>query len=143
MKHSILLAVSTASLLTGVSGCTSDDVVTGFRSDGVAVTCEGQGDDLSKCTPSDGDDLCEDWEDGGAANVLWPPNHKLVRFTLEACGAVTDDCTPPDDGPINLVSNPPTAAPVSITSITADEEVEVGAAAMATPRTTTSRSSMM
>jgi hypothetical protein len=102
--------------------------MTGVRSDGLTVNCEEQFDDVSACTPEDGDTLCEPWEDGGAANVLWPPNHKLIRFTLAACGAVTDDCTPPDDGPINLTGGPrPAATPASITSITADEPIEVGA----------------
>lgn len=127
MRNHILLALSTASLL---AACTDGEVITGTRADGLEVTCEGQGEDLSKCTPHDGDNACETWEDGGAANVLWPPNHELVRFTLAACAAVTDDCTPPDDdpGPINLTGTGRTsAAPASITSITADEAIDVGA----------------
>lgn len=138
MKAFSLLALSTASLL---AACTGGDVVTGYRSDGLAVTCEGEGDGLSKCTPDDGDAACETWENGGAANVLWPPNHKLVRFTLDACAPVTDGCTapppsqplppppPPDGGPIILLSSaqPAAGAPARITAITADEEVEVNA----------------
>ncbi len=135
MRNQFLLAVSTASLL---AACTGGDVVTGYRSDGLKVTCEEQGEDLSKCTPADNDSFCETWEDGGDANVLWPPNHKLVRFTLAACGMVTDGCTPPPpdqplpespDGPIILLngSQPTAGVPTKITAITADEEVEVGA----------------
>jgi hypothetical protein len=143
MKTPILLALSTASLL---AACMDGDVVTGVRSDGLSVTCEKQGDDLSKCTPDDGDSSCETWQQGGSANVLWPPNHKLVRFTLDACAAVNTGCTPPPPsqppppdtgtgtgdtggGPIiTLAGAPPAAAaPARITSITADEEVEVGA----------------
>ncbi len=135
MRNQLLLAVSTASLL---ASCAGGDVVTGYRSDGLKVTCEGTGEDLSECTPADADDLCETWENGGAANVLWPPNHKLVRFTLAACGAVTDGCStpppsqpqpPPPDGPIILLSGaqPAAGVPTAITAITADEEVEVGA----------------
>lgn len=139
MKALTLLALSTASLLA--TACTGGDVVTGYRSDGLLVTCEGEGDGLSKCTPDDGDAACETWEDGGAANVLWPPNHKLVRFTLDACAPVTDGCTapppsqplppppPPDGGPIILLGSaqPAVGAPARITAITADEEVEVNA----------------
>src|SRR5689334_20214239 len=136
MRNPIWLALSVASLL---AACTDDDVVTGYRSDGLQVTCEGQGDDLSKCTPDDGDAACETWEQGGSANVLWPPNHKLVRFTLEACGAVGaggGGCTPPPvgqppppdtSGPIILLAGTapaPAAAPKSIIKITSDEEIE-------------------
>lgn len=138
MRNQILLAVSTASLLSALAACTDDGVITGVRSDGLKVRCEEQGEDLSKCTPSDGDEVCETWENGGSANVLWPPNHKLVRFTLAACGVVTDGCsTPPPsqpqppapDEPIILLGSPAPAAgdPVRITAITADEAVEVGA----------------
>lgn len=137
MRNTILLAaVSTASVLTA---CTDGDVITGHRSDGLEVTCDGQGDDLSECTPSDGDSSCETWNNGGAANVLWPPNHKLIRFTLAACGAVTDGCTaPPADQPLPPApedpiiillggAQPAAATPATITAITADEPVEVGA----------------
>jgi hypothetical protein len=140
MRTATLLALSTASLLA--AACTGGDIVTGYRSDGLMVTCEGQGDDLSKCTPDDGDSACETWQNGGAANVLWPPNHKLIRFTLDACGVVTDSCTSPPasqplppppssdgSGPVILLSSaqPAAGAPARITAITADEEVEVGA----------------
>jgi hypothetical protein len=137
MKTLTLLALSTASLFA--TACTGGDVVTGYRSDGLKVTCEGEGDGMSKCTPDDGDAACETWQDGGAANVLWPPNHKLVRFTLDACAPVADSCTPPPpsqplptppgDGPIILLGSaqPAVGAPARITAITADEEVEVGA----------------
>jgi hypothetical protein len=116
MKAISLLAASAVALLTGA------------RSDGLTVNCEEQFDYVAACTPDDGDNACESWEDGGAANVLWPPNHKLIRFTLESCGPVTDGCEPTDDGPINLTGTSRRgAAPSRITSITADEPVEVGA----------------
>ena len=137
MKILTLLALSTASLFA--TACMGGDVVTGIRSDGLSVRCEEEGDGLSKCTPDDGDAACETWENGGAANVLWPPNHKLVRFTLDACAPVTDSCSPPPssqplpptptgDVIILLGSTQPAAgAPAKITAITSDEEVEVGA----------------
>jgi hypothetical protein len=136
MRNTILLAVSTASLL---AACTDDGVVTGYRADGLAVTCEGQGGDLSACAPADGDNMCETWENGGEANVLWPPNHKLVRFTLAACAPVNSGCSAPPpsqplppapgDGPIILLGGqqPAAATPASIVAITADEAIEVGA----------------
>ena len=130
MKATYLLAASAASLL---AACTDEDMVmTGVRADGITVNCEGQSDDVSACTPQDGDNACETWEDGGAANVLWPPNHKLIRFTLADCAPITDDCTPTDDGPIGdgpigLTAGTRTSAtPSKITKITADEAVEVG-----------------
>jgi hypothetical protein len=122
MRTTTLLAV----LLLGACN-DGGDVTIGTRSDGLQVSCDKQSDDLSACTPMDGDEACETWEDGGAANVLWPPNHKLIRFTLAACGAVNDGCTPTDPGPINLTATPVDPTPARITSITADEAVEVGA----------------
>jgi hypothetical protein len=139
-----------------IGACSSsDDTMTGLRSDGVRVECEeGDEEDVLTCTPEDGDETCEDWENGGEALVLWPPNHKLVRFTLDDCAPV--DCDGEDDGgddagdggeddgeddggddagddggDVDIVDRPAPgpsgAAPLSITSITADEDVEVGA----------------
>jgi hypothetical protein len=125
MKTIHLLAASAASLL--LAACTGEDMVmTGVRADGITVNCEEQFDDVSACTPQDGDNACETWEDGGAANVLWPPNHKLIRFSLADCAPVTDGCTPTDDGPITLTGGTRSATPSKITKITADEAVEVG-----------------
>ena len=137
--------------------------MTGVRSDGLAVTCEpSEEEDVQTCTPEDGDNSCESWANGGSATVLWPPNHKLIRFTLDACASTQDcddggddggdvdagdggddggDVDAGDDGGdvdgggvdvvIDVVARtPPPAAdpvPVAITSITADEAVEVGA----------------
>jgi hypothetical protein len=135
-----LLSVSVAILGACASGNTTD----GVRSDGLAVECEEEG-DYQMCTPEDGDDECETWEDGGPAVVLWPPNHKLVRFTLDICAAPQDDCEEPtDDGSDDgedgsddggdvgvtidrVLAGPTGATPVEITSITADEDIEVGA----------------
>lgn len=152
-----LLSVSVAIL----GACASGNTTEGVRSDGLAVECEEEG-DYQTCTPEDGDDECETWEDGGSAVVLWPPNHKLVRFTLDICAAPQDDCEEPtddgsddgsddgtddgtddgsddgDDGSDDdggdvgvtidrVLAGPTGATPVEITSITADEDIEVGA----------------
>jgi hypothetical protein len=132
-----LLAVGTAFL----GACSSDDSTTGVRSDGLTVECEeGDEEDTQTCTPEDGDNECETWEDGGAAVVLWPPNHKMVRFTLDIC-AVELDCEDDDGeddgqddgeddgGDVGVVERLRAArpAPVAITAITADEDIEVGA----------------
>lgn len=134
----------------------------GVRSDGVQVACEPAGEeDVLTCTPEDGDDECESWENGGPAVVLWPPNHKLIRFTLDICAPANDcDDEGDDDGggddggddggdgggdvdagtdgggddggdvvdiAARTLAGPGDAVPVAITSITADEAVEVGA----------------
>lgn len=76
------------------------EVLRGTRADGLAVDCAptstSAGDDIYECTPDDGDNTCESFEDGGPAMVLWPPNHKLVTISLEECAALDDGCD--DDG---------------------------------------------
>ena len=139
----------------------------GVREDGLDVTCEEEAEDVLSCTPEDGDDECETWEEGGAANVLWPPNHKLHRFTLDICapiecddedddggdagddggdvgddggdvgddggdvgddgGDVGDDGGDVGDDGVDVQVALAAAVPEVITSITADEDVEVGA----------------
>jgi hypothetical protein len=157
-----VLGIAAAAVVGGCS--TSVGPMSGVRSDGLPVECEsGPDSDVQVCTPEDGDDECESWEDGGSAFVLWPPNHKLVRFTLDVCD-VARDCDDEDDdggddgdddgdddsgdvgddggddygddggvdaGPVEIVRRavpgPDDVVPVAITSITADEAVEVGA----------------
>jgi len=126
-------------LMLGIaaSACSSSgDSMVGVRSDGMDVECEGGDlDDVQTCTPEDGDDTCEPWKDGGPAVVLWPPNHKLVRFTLDICAADSDCDDDGDDGDGDggdiIVDSAPLGpsggVPVAITAITADEPVEVGA----------------
>lgn len=111
------------SMLLFAVACTSDgrDTITGTRADGVTVVCEptstgGGDDDGYECTPSDGDDTCEGYADGGTALVLWPPNHKLHTISLADCAAVSD-C------PAGIT---PSSATGHITSITSDEAVDVG-----------------
>jgi hypothetical protein len=71
--------VLTATILVGAAACGgSSDSVTGMRFDGVKVTCNKQSDDVSTCAPM-ASDPCD------AATVLWPPNHKMIQFTLAAC----------------------------------------------------------
>lgn len=124
-----LKLIVTTAIFAGAAACSSSSTVTGVRSDGLTVECEQQSDDVSTCTPEDGDDHCESWEAGGAAAVLWPPNHKLMRFTLDDCAAVQSGCDGGGDGGVILLARTQSAAPADahITSITADEAVEVGA----------------
>jgi hypothetical protein len=112
------------------AACTTGDgreTITGTRADGLNVVCEptstGGGDDAYECTPEDGDDSCEGFAEGGTALVLWPPNHKLVTVSLADCAAVSDDC------PIEVAPSSTSAAALDahITSVTADEAVDVGA----------------
>lgn len=122
------LGITTA-ILAGAAACgNSSGTTIGVRSDGLTVECEPQSDDVSTCTPDDGDDHCESWEDGGAASVLWPPNHKLIRFTLDDCAAIQDGCDGGGDGGV-ILARTLAAAPADahITSITSDEAVDVGA----------------
>lgn len=49
---------------------------------------------------------CESWEVDSASHTIWPPNHKLYRFSLDSCVTITDtECLPP--GP----DSPPTPDP--------------------------------
>jgi hypothetical protein len=93
-----LLAVSSTALIWAC-GSSSNSSTQGVRADGVRVTCEeGRADGMQTCTPEDGDDECESWDEGGSAVVLWPPNHKLVRLTLDDCAAARDCDDGGDDG---------------------------------------------
>ncbi|HEU0029728.1 MAG TPA: hypothetical protein VFQ53_03775 [Kofleriaceae bacterium] len=110
-----------------VSACTSEDPMVGYRSDGVLVECSSLGDDVNLCTPADGDEVCETWQDGGPATVLWPPNHKLYTFTLDDCITITEtECEIPDP-PTLTGGQVDRFAGLAITSITSDEAVDVGA----------------
>jgi hypothetical protein len=155
------LALSAA----GIGACSSSigDSMVGVREDGMEVRCEQEEDEVLTCTPEDGDDECETWEDGGTATILWPPNHKLHRLTLDMCapardcddedddggdvgddggdvgddggdvgddgGDVGDDGSDDDDDgvEVQVARAAGDAVPESITSITSDEDVEVGA----------------
>ena len=70
--------VLTATILLGAGCGGSSDTVTGMRYDGVMVTCTKHSDDVSTCAPV-ASDPCD------ASNVLWPPNHKMIQFTLADC----------------------------------------------------------
>ena len=120
-----LASLGIAALVLGWAACAGSDLTVGVRADGLTVECADEGDDVNTCTPLDGDDACEGWTAGGAATVLWPPNHKLMRFTLADCAAVQDDC---DDGGVILRTSSAAAEDgAHITSISSDEAVEVGA----------------
>lgn len=123
-------------LLLGTACSGGSDVILGTRVDGVHVACEPTSDDVSTCTPDDGGGTCDQ---DGAAIVLWPPNHKLVQFTLADCAPVRTGCGDDgggdgsgggdgggggsgDGGVIFYTATVPTDA--SITSITSDEAVD-------------------
>ena len=83
-------ALCSVSFFGGAMACGGgSDEVSGTRVDGVHVTCAQQFDDISTCTPDDGGGTCDD---AGAATVLWPPNHKLIQFTLADCAPVRTGC---------------------------------------------------
>ncbi|HSS02869.1 MAG TPA: hypothetical protein VLM79_37665 [Kofleriaceae bacterium] len=127
--------------------CTDMAVQTsGMRVDGVKVDCAARADGVNKCAPVA--DACD------VTTVLWPPNHKMQRFTL-------DDCAPPagcggggsgsdgggsgsgsgsgsdgggsgsgsgsgSDVIIERTLSPAVAAGTHITAITVDEAIDVG-----------------
>jgi hypothetical protein len=137
--------VVTAMLLVGAAACSSSsDTVIGMRADGVKVACTPQGEDVSACTPVD-PAQCD-----SAATVLWPPNHKMVQFTLAECIAVQTGCgggggdgggsgsgsgggsgsgsgSGSNDGVLLRTTHGAALAALHLTSITVDEAVEVGA----------------
>lgn len=122
-KHLELLG---ASILLAAA-CSGDGrtSITGTRADGLSVTCDptstGSGDEIYECTPADGDNACEGFDEGGTALVLWPPNHKLVTVSLDDCAALPDDC------PIEVApSAQANLADAHITAITSDESIDVG-----------------
>lgn len=120
-RTSFFLAVA------GAAACSGDgrETITGVRADGLSVTCEptstGSGDDVYDCTPADGDDSCESFDEGGSALVLWPPNHKLVTVSLADCAALENECP---------IEYPELGAQAQfdahITSVTSDEAIDVG-----------------
>jgi hypothetical protein len=114
--------VVAAAIFIGAAACSDvTEHTIGMRVDGVKVDCAQQSDGVSVCTPVDGD-TC------GAATVLWPPNHKMIRFTLADC-AVDPGCGGGDEGGGVILRTAPPAPPsvTHITSITADEAIDVGA----------------
>ena len=120
--------VVSAMILVAGTGCSggSGGTVTGMRADGVKVDCTTQSDDVSTCVPAD-PGQCE-----SGATVLWPPNHKLISFTLADCMPVQTTCggsgSGSGSGVILLAATSADATGgTHITSITADEAVEVGA----------------
>lgn len=125
----------------GAAGCSGGAPTTvGMRYDGVKVECTQTGDGVSSCTPAAAADPCD------VVNVLWPPNHKMIQFTLSAC-APPPSCGDGGDGgpdagsgsgedadiifrtepsgPVTSAAGPSMTA--KITSITVDEAVDVGA----------------
>jgi len=78
---------------------------------------------------------CESWEADSAPHTLWPPNHKLFRFSLDNCVTISDvPCNdlPPDPGmdgkPTHLytASAPVHEVRLHLTSITSNEPIDVG-----------------
>lgn len=123
--------VVAATLLLGAAACSDDsEHIFGTRVDGVTVDCMKKSDGISVCAAVN--DACD------AATVLWPPNHKLVRFTLADC-APAAGCDGGGDGSGSgsgsgsdvIIERTLTAmaapADAHVTSVTADEDVDVGA----------------
>ena len=126
--------VATA-VLVGGAACSGQNTTTGMRYDGVRVECTQMADGVNSCAPVGPADPCN------TATVLWPPNHKLVQFTLSACapapgcgggGDGPDAGSGSDDGDAGIIFRTVTAHAAGpsdtskITSITVDEAVEVG-----------------
>jgi hypothetical protein len=124
--------VVTAAVLFGAAACTDPAVHTiGMRVDGVKVDCVQRGDGVSTCAALN--DACD------AATVLWPPNHKMVRFTLADCapapgcggdggggGSGSGSGSGSDDVIFRTSAFAAAPADATVTSITADEAIEVG-----------------
>jgi hypothetical protein len=128
-------------LIGGAAACTGgSSTTTGMRFDGVKVQCTSVGDDVARCAPVAPDAACD------AATVLWPPNHKMMPFTLADCGPPPGcgDGSGGDGGsggsgsgsgsggggigilPFAVSDAAPTTG-AQITSITVDEAIDVGA----------------
>lgn len=74
----------------------------------------GGGDGGSGDGGDGGGDECEPWP-VGTATILWPPNHKMHTYTLADCANV------------DVCPNGQAIADGTVTRITVDEEIEVGA----------------
>ncbi len=74
---------------------------------------DGSGDDGGGGGDGGGDE-CEPWP-VGTATILWPPNHKMHTYTLADCAKV------------DVCPNGQAIADGTVTKITVDEEIEVGA----------------
>jgi hypothetical protein len=92
----------------------------GGGGDGGGNTPPGCGPDTFPCDGDGGGgggggDACTDPWPLGTATVLWPPNHKMHTYTLADCGKV------------DVCPNGQSIADGTITKITVDEPIEVGA----------------
>ena len=119
--------------LSGAGCHVSEAPVSGYRTDGLFVACTAQDDERYRCDPHaeetgtgegtgtvevDGDG-CAGWVEGGAALVLWPPNHKLHTITLTDCAEVRSACPVAERAGLGDAGR--------IVAVTSDEPLEVGA----------------
>ena len=110
------------------AGCfASHEPVSGYRADGLFVACSWQDEARYGCDPlSEGTgtvevdgDGCAGWTEGGAALVLWPPNHELHTITLADCAEVRSGCPVTERAAFGDGGR--------IVAVTSDEPLEVGA----------------
>ena len=136
-------AVLFAALVLLVAACAGDPVtLVGQRADGLTVVCEPD-EDAYNCDPqpSTGDgsagdgsatgepghegdapgsastDGCATWSEGGAARVLWPPNHKMHLVSVADCARLRPSCDVAARAAVDGV----------IVAVTSDEPLDVGA----------------
>lgn len=91
-----------------IVGCAPESEIelVGTRADGLTVVCSPEdehgryacdpqpprGSEKTSKRSSGVEDACASWVRGGAALVLWPPNHRLERVTLYDCARVRAAC---------------------------------------------------
>jgi hypothetical protein len=133
-----ILMVAAAGFGVAVACTDMADHASGMRVDGVKVDCAARADGVSACAPVA--DSCD------VTTVLWPPNHKMRRFTLDDCapppgcgggGSGSDGSGSGSDGSgsgsgsgsdviIERTLSQAVAAGTHITAITVDEDIDVG-----------------
>jgi hypothetical protein len=57
------------------------------------------GEDAANTSSQNSGATCESWEVDNSTHTIWPPNHKLYRYSLDSCVTISDSECPPDPGP--------------------------------------------